>query len=86
MSLCRREQPFVIRAQNRVQSVDSNPESPPAPMDMDTAHSSERTATEPVPSTSCAIELGSSVDCDEPKTGNVNMGAFWLPLEMVQMD
>jgi len=54
-------------------------------MDMDTAHSSERTAAEPVPSTSCAIELGSSVDCDEPKTGNANMGAFWSPLEMVQM-
>ncbi|XP_070192440.1 E3 ubiquitin-protein ligase HUWE1-like isoform X3 [Littorina saxatilis] len=68
VSLCRREQPFVIRAQNRVQSIDSMPESPPAAMDMDTAQANSRTSAEAVPSTSSSIE-GSSENCDEPKPG-----------------
>ena len=69
VSLCRREQPFVIRAQNRVQSIDSNPESPPAPMEMDSSQSSDRVPAEPLASTSAAPE-DSSVDSQVPKTGN----------------
>ncbi|XP_076447673.1 E3 ubiquitin-protein ligase HUWE1-like isoform X2 [Babylonia areolata] len=70
VNLCRREQPFVVRPQNRVQSVDSNPESPPAPVEMETNQSGERSTAEAVPTTSSSTSnAGSSVDCEEPRTG-----------------
>ena len=74
VSLCRREQPFVVRPQNRLQSLDSNPESPPSHMETDVVgQNNERgTAAEAVPSTSSSAGE-SSVDCDEPKTGNCVM-------------
>ncbi|KAL8595169.1 hypothetical protein ACOMHN_013842 [Nucella lapillus] len=68
VSLCRKEQPFVVRPQNRVQSMDSNPESPPAPVEMETNQRGDRSSAEGVPSTSSCTD-GSAVDCDEPRPG-----------------
>lgn len=75
VGICRKEQPFVIKLQNRLQNIESQPESPPAPMDTDMVHS-EGTCTESSPSTSAGAakekENAYVETIDLPRTGSVS--------------
>lgn len=72
MSICRKEQPFVIRPARREASIDSQPESPPAPMETDMTQSSDSinagaSASLPAP----VAQPAEPAEPDVPKTGKL---------------
>ncbi|XP_046372246.1 E3 ubiquitin-protein ligase HUWE1-like isoform X1 [Haliotis rufescens] len=70
VSICRKEQPFVIRPARREASIDSQPESPPAPMETDMTQSSDSinagaSTSLPAP----VAQPAEPAEPDVPKTG-----------------